>query len=367
MNKHHRRLHTYFFLLFFAHILQGMKIDESMAQRPFALHYAGNNTLVVLKKDACTLINTKKHQNFVIPVQNGSEFYDVSVNKQGTKIALAGTHFLGIYNVDTGEPEWKKDLQAPKVFQVMFYHGDDNRVLSYDCYGMKRLQAHTDDSVEDIELPESMLDACSLCVHHPTKPEIMISSSNNIVYRHNYKTGHVQISFFGQMWGQMLGLVYNADGSACAECNYSGSCITILADSSKKQKSMLKRCVAMSFHSQSDIPLIFVLSGGNTLSVLNYRSNALVYERSFAAVSVENIPTKAVLENRIAISPNGKKIGLLLKDKWCVMPLAAMLSQPHELSTMYAALYYLTCYDDGILARELVYEIVVKKLMKLFA
>jgi len=355
--------------------------DISDITSPCAVSFCGNKMIAVLEPQSFTVRN-RKMEHIVIQ-KDQVNMFDLAVSKDGKKVALFSDKNLTVYDPCTGKLEWQQDIGYSHFFPIAFNSQDSSQVLLYDKqFGI--LRVYSSESMEPKGVIDGPLDANCLFAHHPHKTEIIYGiSDQGYYYCTNYGIGGIQsVERSESLWCSgsfIVGQEYCCDGSYITVVQRGHTTHVVFVNFKNESNNQCvwakNPIVAMAFHPNNKI--VFLLDQNNCLQCWNFLKKELKRICDVSFSGLENIPLKATLEKRLAVSPDGKRLCIAFKDKCSIMRLPfdvvyGLQAKEQLFSIMSLLKLYevYSCDESGKnniadLPKDIIY-VIVKKFLKLF-
>ncbi len=301
-----------------------IRIDDI---QPISIESVGSYRWVICESNRSMLCDEKQKTCSII-AENKDYILCCAVNKQGTKIALGANEHLTVYNTQTLQQEWCKDISGGGS-SMAFDPVNDTDIVLYNKMS-KVLTCLYSDGTKKYDLRSISLESIAGCAYHHHKKEIAygwhskgyrsINYENEKIPKHSlYPLHNIGPEEF------VLGALYSWDGTFCIVLagHREHKIVKLCAKSGMflSEFKLKKNYSAMSLHSNNRT--VFLLSNDNELHSYDVNSGTMLYNSPrMLDENQENLCIRTPLPNRIALSCDGKQIGLALSNCCLIIPLS---------------------------------------------
>lgn len=348
----------------------GMEIITPITS-PTNVAFLDNDTIVIAGKNGFALY---KPNNEIFIVHSGIAVQDLAINKAKTQIAVSDQQNITIYNKD-GSLKWKRGYGTGAIphfrRSIVFNSQNDNQILSQSRYGIHFdtiANSHTFKYFDGEYLQH--IPFTKITCHPHTKKIIYNNTEHQLYVIENSDYCKKQAVIINNNF-ITLGTQYNPSGSLCITNNGGQGCFLYDAITGTKKGSICSNTKiqngqppyysSMVFH--PNCITLALLARNNTIEYWHCGTMTLTHIEDLS--NMDTLTMNTGLIQRLACSPNGKKILVALSDKCFILPIPFKVRFLPEIQKKIFSLYcLLKNYDDLELPMDII-DIIIKKQLRL--
>ncbi len=368
-----RNMFVYVLICLFVKPLCAMKeISFKSTVEVESINFVQNNDIVVSvldrvytysKKRQYILCHGEHMQDHTILYEGESVAEDFknnnyAINNQGTKMAFIEGQSLTVYDIENKKKYWDKEIQVYSLQLPMTFNPEnDAEVVFYDNK-QNSLNIHSQQNSDVMSLPV-VSDSTDLCIFHPTKTEFIFNLNDVYYYHGNYQNKslekHDAMNFSKK--ASIYYQCYSDDGSIVAGMigNFPARKIFLMPLDHRNwyKESTLQRNRPSTYYAMSlshDNRVMFILG-----------DKGFGYQFEGCHFYSYDIPTGALLcqyklddnqgpynkypTRRIAISPDGKMLGIALDKKCLLLPITPEIVWGKKMAELLQKMIVLRCFQ----------------------
>jgi|GEM_PF-2038697 len=341
---------------------------------PQAIHVVRKNVVAAFGKDnehkeRFIVRDLEAPKNIISSLRTGLQ--SIAVHKSGNYVALSQTKLITVFDTVKSKEEW---FYEGNCSLIAFYSTDKPQVVFYDR-SRENLIIYSPLYKRKIAVPINVMPTCCPFAHHPTKKEFAHNGDSALTiydYDEN-KQVRLEQSFKPAL---VLGQYYNRDGLCVATMvNDVNESIIVLSSSNGLEYIYPKEKVYLSMLFHSNNKILLLLNGQmDHIECWDYKNKKCIHTIIFFGDNSSFRISHNQLQNRLAISHDGRELFVALRDK-CVRILLTfqMLCSEEEKKQLSFKLLLLMdkCSNENnkdipVLNKDIIY-VIMQKLLNLYA